>query len=100
MVLGSNPEMKPIPVTVAADTASMVTSPVGQLTFEWAGVNAVTWQVNSGSTALRYVSTAAGQRTTLDIAPGSYQVLLPSNPEIKPMPVTVTAGNESHVAVK
>jgi hypothetical protein len=100
VVLGNNPEVKPIPVTVTAGKASTVTSAVGQLTFEWGGVNAVTWQVNSGTTALRYGSTGGGERSTLDIAPGAYQVVLPGNPELKPIPVTVTAGKESRVAVK
>ena len=99
LVVMDKPEMPSFPVTIAADQNTIVTPTVGQLTFSWGGVNAVTWQVTdaSGRSVLRYESTGAGQTRTIDMAPGRYRVVLSNNPEFEPIAVTVTADQETRV---
>jgi hypothetical protein len=73
---------------------------LGQITLEWAGTNAVAWQVEDerGRNVLRYSSAGAGLGATVDIAAGRYVVVLPSNPEIAPLPVTVSGGQSTVVS--
>ena len=73
---------------------------LGQLTLEWAGTNGVGWQVmdEGRRTVLHHLYANARLGGTVDIAAGRYVVVIPGNPEIAPLPVTVSGGQATVVS--
>ncbi len=69
------------------------TGATGQVTLNWHGVNLVNWQVQDAAThaVVRHTHNYASVPVqTVDVAPGSYVVVLDGFSEIAPLPVRVT----------
>ncbi len=97
LVLDRNEEIPPIPITVTAGRATVVKPPLGRLTLDWPGAGGASWQVydEAKKKVLRYATATASSRASIDIAPGRYTVVLDRQPEIAPVPVTVTTDKET-----
>ena len=90
------PELAPIAVTVSAGRMFTAAPHVGRVMVEWRGAKAIAIQVLEAErrNAVRQLYLIPSSSQTLDMAPGRYLISPQSAPDMKPIEVTVTAGDE------
>jgi hypothetical protein len=100
ITIPDKPEIGPLPVTVTAGKVAVVAPAIGQITFHWAGANAVIWQLldEKNRATVRQLVNGAGGSQTVDAGTGRYLLSITGMPELAPIAVTVSAGRMFTVA--